>query len=233
MNDIIRCASGFFIALGLVLHSGLCRAEVSPGEDLAIALVNKVSSQVHVRRSDREELVPLQVEDKLFPGDRIICGERGYASIMFIDTAAELKLFPNSDITLQGKRDAEGIVKRIFLPVGKLLTKVLKGKAEVVTPTAVASVKGTKWWTLVESADETQVIVLEGEVQVQHRATEEMVLVNHGHTGISSSDGALSVVLTREENIPDESIERESGKIEIEFEDESGEKKTIQVEFDK
>ncbi len=221
------------VTMGLLIQSGICIAATPRGDDQALAVVNKVSTQVQLRRSDREELVPLHVDDKLFPGDRIICGENGYASLMFIDTAAELKLYPNSDLTLQGKRDAEGIIKRIFLPVGKLLTKVLKGKAEVVTPTAVASVKGTKWWTLVGSVSETQVIVLEGEVQVQHRATEELVLVSYGNTAVSSSDGTLVVVQTDEETVPEESVDRERGDIEIEFEDDSGEKKTIHIEYEK
>jgi ferric-dicitrate binding protein FerR (iron transport regulator) len=103
----------------------------------------------------------------------------------------------------------------------------------VVTPTAVASVKGTKWWTVVESARETRVMVLEGDVQVQHRATEEVVLVSSGHTGISSSEGTLAVIKTDETMIPEESGELERGDIEIEFEDASGEKKTIHIEYEK
>ena len=201
-------------------------------EDPFIAVVLKVTSIVQVQSSDKEELVSLKKDDRLYPGDRIVCGDDGYASLIFADTAVELKLYPNSDLTLQGARTSSSIVKRIFLPIGKLLLKVLRGDMEVVTPTSVASVKGTEWWTLVESAGLTKVIVLEGEVEVEHRETGETVVVEAGNTAVSTSAGELEVTPTDESEIPNQEVE-DRGTLDIEFQDGSGEIRTIHIEFEK
>ena len=63
-------------------------------EDPFIAVVLKVTSIVQVQSSDKEELVSLKKDDRLYPGDRIVCGDDGYASLIFADTAVELKLYP-------------------------------------------------------------------------------------------------------------------------------------------
>ena len=215
----------------LLLFTPLSAQEAAEGPYIAVAI--KVTTDVYLRRSNKEELIPLQKDDKLYPGDRIICGDKGIVSMVFTDTSVELKLFPNSDMTLQGMRTAAGIVKRLFLPIGKLFSKVLNGNLEVVTPTSVASVKGTEWWTLVDSPDLTRIIVLEGEVQVKHRETDEIVVVEKGKTAASSSAGTLEIVPTKNDEIPSFDQETYRSSLEVEFESNTGDNTNLRIEFEK
>jgi hypothetical protein len=235
MREILMKRTARFIIPALftcLLISTDASSQQPVNEDPFIAVVLKVTSNVQVQSSGRDELTPLKKDDRLYPGDRIVCGEDGYASLIFADNAVELKLYPNSDLTLQGSRTSSSIVKRILLPVGRLLLKVVRGDMEVVTPTSVASVKGTKWWTLVETTGLTKVIVLEGKVEVKHRETGETVLVEAGNTAVCTTTGELEVNPTDGSEIPDQEQE-DRGTLDIEFQDGSGENRTIHIEFEK
>ncbi len=232
-DDMMRNVIIISMLFGCMLGCIPAAAQQSADDDPFIAVAIKVTASVQVRRSDKEELAPLKKDDRLYPGDRIICGDGGYASLVFADNAVELKLYPNSDLTLQGMRTPASIIKRMFLPIGKLLTKVLGGEMEVVTPTSVASVKGTEWWTLVESANLTQIIVIEGEVKVTHRETNETVVVEAGNTAVSTSTGELEVTPSDRSDIPDQSEEPDQGTLDVQFEDGSGDTKEIHIEFEK
>lgn len=218
---------------GCLLIPSCSHAQNLSDEDPFIAVVLKVTPPVQIRRSDKEEFTSLSRDNRLYPGDRIVCGENGYASLLFADSAVELKLYPNSDLTLQGKRSSTSIIKRIFLPIGRLLSKVHRGDMEVVTPTSVASVKGTEWWTLVESSTLTRIIVIAGEVEVEHRTTGEKTLVSAGNTAVTTPAGELDVTPSKETEIPEEPGEPNNGSLEIEFEDGSGETKTLHIEFER
>lgn len=220
------------IIAALFLFPVVISAQTAVDTDPFIAVVLKVTGAVQVRRADKEELVPLKRDDRVYPGDRIICGKGGYASLLFADSAVEIKLFPDSDLTLQGQRTSQNIVKRIFLPVGRLLSKVLRGNMEVVTPTSVASVKGTEWWTLVQPSTLTQIIVMEGEVEVEHRTTGQTEVVTAGNTAVATPEGQLEVKPSGELDLPEEPGESNQGSLDVEFEDGSGGTKTLHIEFE-
>lgn len=208
-------------------------AQSQADEDPYVAVVIKVTLPVQLRRSGTETLVPLERDIRLYPGDRIICQEGGYASLVFADNAVELKLYPSSEFNLEGQRTDRSIVKRVFLGIGRLLTKVTRGSMQVVTPTSVASVKGTEWWTMVDRTTLTQIVVLDGEVEVQHRATGETQVVGAGNTAVLTPEGALEVEPTGEFEVPEEPGEPNQGSLEFEFEDASGERKTLRIDYNK
>lgn len=207
-------------------------AQDTDNDSVYIAVAVKVVPPVQLRRSDKEEFVPLKRDDRIFPGDRIVCAEGGYASLIFTDSAVEIKLFPNTELILQGKRSEDTILKRLFLPVGRLWTKVKRGDVEVITPSSVASVKGTEWWTLVEPSNFTKIVVIEGDVEVLHRPTSRKETVTAGFTAVANPGGMMDVSPTDKFDAPQEPPESDGSSLEIEFEDESGEKKTLRIEFE-
>lgn len=207
-------------------------AQDTDNDSVYIAVVLKVVPPVQLRRSDKEEFVPLKRDDRIFPGDRIVCSEGGYASLIFTDSAVEIKLFPNTELTFQGKRSKDTILKRLFLPFGCLWTKVKHGDVEVITPASVASVKGTEWWTLVESSNLAKIVVIEGDVEVRHRTTGRRETVTTGLTAVAVPDRGLEIAPTESFEPPKEPSKSNRNSLEIEFEDESGEKKTLQIEFE-
>ncbi len=209
------------------------QAQRTTTEDPFVAVVVKVTQPVLIQRANADNLIPLKQDDRLYPGDRIVCGEGGRASIIFADTAVEIKLLPDTEVTFQGQRTNGGVVKRLFLQLGNLLTHVLRGEMEVVTPSCIASVKGTQWWTTVNRAAQTLVVVLEGNVEVQNRASGATELVGAGNTATSTPDGQLLIESTTNSDLPADSTGQQPGSLEIEFEDESGQSKTLHIEFDR
>jgi hypothetical protein len=204
-----------------------------PAADPFVAVVARVTPPVLLQRAGADALVPLKQDDRLYPGDRVVSEEGGHASIIFADNAVELKLIPNTELTIQGQRGSNGIVKRMYMEIGRLLTRVLEGEMEVITPTCVASVKGTQWWTTVDRAQVTQVIVLEGEVTVENRSSGAINLVSAGNTATSSPTGGQTVAPTQAQEIPQAPPGSDQGSLQIEFESNSGQSKTLYIDFDR
>ncbi|HEX7344901.1 MAG TPA: hypothetical protein VF398_11580, partial [bacterium] len=96
-----------------------------------------------------------------------------------------------------------------------------------------ASVKGTQWWTTVDRAQMTQVIVLEGEVMVENRSSGAVNLVSAGNTATSSPTGGQTVAPTQAQEIPQAPPGSDQGSLQIEFESNSGQSKTLYIDFDR
>jgi hypothetical protein len=208
-------------------------AQVRTAADPFVAVVAKVTPSVLLQRADTDALQPLKQDDRLYPGDRLFAEENGYASIIFADNAVELKLLPNSELTFQGQRTNGGILKRLYLQLGRVLTRVSGGEMEVITPTCVASVKGTQWWTTIDRALITQVIVLEGEVTVENRSSGTVNVVSSGNTATSAPTGGQTVTPTQQQEVPQEPPGSGQGSMQIEYENGSGQTKSLNIEFDR
>ncbi|TKJ41754.1 hypothetical protein CEE37_04075 [candidate division LCP-89 bacterium B3_LCP] len=230
LQILIRFAIIILVMVTLAV-SGDCQSQNEDNAEFHLATVLKVIPPVQVRHFDTEEFAELKQDDLIFPGDRIVCSDGGYAALLFSDSAVELKLFPNSELTLQGQSGEDGFLKRLFLPVGILWTKLFRGNLEVITPTSVASVKGTEWWTIVESTSQTRVVVIVGEVEVKHRITGISERAAENTTAITTPSGEIDLTPT-EEFIPPKipSVEKNQ-TLEIELEDSTGQKKTIIIKY--
>ncbi len=230
-----RSQIGFALTLGLFALTCLLprclEAQPSTSADPFVAVVLKVVPPVLMQRAGTNQQIPLQQDNRLYPGDRLAAGEGGQASIVFADNAVEIKLHSNSELIFQGQRSSSGLVKRLFLQIGNLLTEVLRGDMEVVTPTCVASVKGTQWWTTVDLSAQTAVIVLEGQVQVRNPVSGTVAQVSAGNTATSTLTGSLEVAPSDESQIPG-GAQLEKSSLDIEYQDGSGETKTLHIEFE-
>jgi hypothetical protein len=222
----------------LVLLSVVClvisaTAQPTQPKDNYVAVVIKVTPPAMLTRSNAPKPIPLQKDVRLYPGDQIYCGENGFASMIFADNAVEQKILANTTITLQGTRTDQGVVKQIFLSIGRVLTSVFNSDMSVITPTSVASVKGTKWWTLVDSATKTEVMVVEGNVRVESRISGAVEIVSAGNTAYITPVGVINVSPSIENQIPSETQNGQQGSLEIEFQDAAGSTRTLQIDFDR
>lgn len=86
---------------------------------------------------------------KLYTGAILIAKEKSYASLLFVDDRSMIRVRPNSILTVNGQREKNNIAKNISLEVGTIFAQITKQKTgfQVTTPTSVASVKGTSFWT--------------------------------------------------------------------------------------
>lgn len=223
-----------FVTFAAILSLSIqLAAQTNQTADPFVAVVRKVTGPVRIQRAGAGQEVLLKADARLYPGDRLFCGKGGQASLIFSDSAVELKLSPDTELTLEGQRSQVGLIKRVFLHLGRLLTNVLRGDMEVVTPTSVASVKGTRWWTTVEATQLTRIVVLEGEVEVENRVSGQVETVSAGNTASSAAAGELEVAPSKDSDLPEDPSGSQQGSLDIEFENGSGESKTLRIEFDR
>lgn len=157
----------------------------------SIALAVKVSGDVLRQAAGTEESAPLTAGQRLSDGDRLRAGTEGRAVIVFTDDRSQLKLTPGTALTLHATRSGERVDKEVSLDAGTLWSKVTRqqGEFRIATPTSVASVKGTAWWTRL-AGEVTEIVTEEGVVGLTSRSSGQSVDVPMGFTGRSDRDGA-------------------------------------------
>lgn len=172
--------------------------------------------------------------DVLDDGDRIRTGQDGFASVVFTDDKTQIKVRPSTNITVNASREADySLAKRVNMDVGQLFSDVQrqKGSMRVATPNSVASVKGTQFWVLVGGNGDSQVLTLQGVVQMTSLLTGQSVDVSGGGSATVGTDGAITTGSIGEGDVPgEEEPEGPTRTIEIRFKDEDGNEKTLTIE---
>ena len=159
----------------------------------SVAVVVKASGEVKLYREGDAEAA-LKTGMRLADGDRVRTGEEGRAVLVFTDDRSQLKLQPLTELTLHVDRGGDGVRKEVEMDLGTLWTQV-SGQGSgfrVATPTSVASVKGTAWWTRVGGDGMTTVITEEGIVNLHNLRSNESRDVVMGYTGVSR-EGSVSL----------------------------------------
>ncbi len=207
-------------------------------ESKAIALALKVTGDVKLKKAGTDRVLPLKFGTTLDDGDWIKTGDDGFAVLMFTDDKSQIKMSAKTEVVIEGKRDANSnIAKRVKMEVGQLLAKVdeQRGTLQIATPTSVASVKGTEFWVLVFEDGTTQIITLEGLVELLNTQSGRIVDVRVGQRGESDSNGNVVQDIPPKDEIPeDKDIEEgQPHSIEIEIQDPDGQnRKVIIIEYE-
>jgi len=200
-----------------------------------IAIVTKVIGSVnYTRGNDASKLLK---KGHIFESGDVLRTEKGgFAALIFIDDKSALKIKENSELIISGKRTARAIAKEINLDSGTIRAQVGKqkrGNFVIRTSVSVASVKGTDFWLISDQKVGDSVIGLEGIVSLLNQISGETLDVTSGFTGLSSMDGSLQSFKTDPKTIPEDPIGSagDSKKLIIEFEDASGKKKTLIIDY--
>jgi hypothetical protein len=215
------------LALGLIM---ILPASLFAAQDV-IAFFGEVKGDVTVTRANPGKTEPAKIGMFLHPGDGIKTGSDSYTSIIFQDDGSRVKLEPNTNLTLEAKRQKKRLSKKMTLGAGKMWAKVSKKRGtdfQVTTPTSVASVKGTNFGIEEMNWPETHVWVLEDQVWLTNGV--QTFLVNQGEHGISTP------TLIRVEDIGDAGcavIDQGDHKLRFQFADPSGNVKDLIIEFEK
>lgn len=220
------------LSLGLMIV--LMAMPVIAQQVKGVAIATKVEGDVDYLRDGKSSRV---VVPTIFNADdQIITGENGFCAIVFTDDKSQLKIRPNTEITLGADRTADfSLAKRVSMEAGQLFAEVkqMKGSLQIATPTAVASVKGTEFWVIFENGI-TRNITLEGVVDLRSLMTNESEDVPAGSEGEVDAAGQIVVRAIDPDGVPDFLDEMEVENIEIKFIDENGVEKSliIQVKVD-
>jgi hypothetical protein len=233
------------IALPTMASAGFANAKngsadakpaAAPPVEKDIALVLKTAGQVQINGGNGAwQNAPKGT--RLNAGMQVRTGNESLAAIVFTDDKSLLKVRSNSQVAINGKREAVGsasgrITKTIAMQFGELWAKVTKGTApfRVETPSGVAAVKGTIFYAIITNDGKFMIVCLDGLVELLNQFGKAMVKA--GETGISSSDQAPESHPTTPDEMPNWANEGDNnGDMEIEFQDGNGQKKKLKIHY--
>ncbi|HEM48705.1 MAG TPA: hypothetical protein ENO27_00710 [Caldithrix sp.] len=193
-----------------------------------IAVIVKTRGDVTIQYEKDGKREKIKRGTKLYSGAIIISREKSFAAMLFVDDRSMVRVRPNSILTVNGKREKATIAKNISLEVGTIFAQITKQKSgfQVTTPTSVASVKGTSFWTKQILKAGTYYYGIEGgPTEVSN--DEGSALFKEGETCfVESKDHKPIVKKTKPGETPgfeDDSID----EFKIDFENEQGDIKTL------
>ena len=199
-----------------------------------IAIATKIIGNAkYIRGNEGESIIK---KGQIFEnGDIIATSKGGFVALLFIDDKTALKIKESTKLTISGKRAARSIAKEIKLDGGVIRATVNKQKQAdfiIRTSVSVASVKGTDFWVISNKSNDS-LIGLDGKVEFYNIISGQSLDIISGKTGISSSSGDLQSFKTDPKSIPDDPSDNGKGeqKLEIKFEDASGNKKTLVIKY--
>ncbi|MBM3329702.1 MAG: FecR domain-containing protein [Calditrichaeota bacterium] len=237
INMLNRIRSALLTKVTLVgLWVLLANGNLFADGDKSIALTLKVNGNVQLKKAGTDRQIPLKFGTPLDDGDWVRTGADGFATIIFTDDKSQIKLTANTEVTVEGKRDDQAnIAKRVSMEVGQVFAKVSqqRGALQIATPTSVASVKGTEFWVIVFDDGTTQVVTLEGLVELLNTQSGRIVEVRPGQRGEANRQGGVDVQNVppdQQRGDPDPGMAPPSD-IEIEIQDPDGRTRRIIIRY--
>ncbi|MEA3286320.1 MAG: FecR family protein [Candidatus Marinimicrobia bacterium] len=216
------------ILIVCVLFAGALQAE-------KVAVVSKVQGDVLLQKAaDLEYNRTVTMGTILDNNDQIKVND-GFAVILLLDDKSQVKLRENTEVAIGLVEDLSGSGYHVRLDYGQALTKYAKGadfEFQLHTPTSVASIKGTEFWTITDPETGDQVIVIEGEVDVMNNFTGMMSTAGAGETVTSGTDGYIESGETQDGTIPEDPEETYGAVEEATEEEDTAVSDSTEVEDD-
>ena len=219
------------VQLFLLLFAMTALLTTASADEKDIALVLKTVGNVELDAEGRSQWLPAKRGARLNSGQVVRTGERSLAALVFTDDKTLLKVRANSNVKIKGERKNNTIVKRIQLAFGQIWAKVTRQNVSmrIESPSGVATVKGTIFNCLVAD-DNFYVFCEEGLMELVNQFG-TMLLGANEMAKMTKSSGPER--LTGDPgDIFDLSDDDVGKQLELEFEDDDGNKKTIILDFE-
>jgi hypothetical protein len=200
------------LIFALILVSGVYAEKV--------AVISKVQGDVLIQRTKDFDYSTTVTMGMILENNDQIKVNDGFAVMMLLDDKSQVKLRENTEVAVTLVEDIGGTGYHVRLEYGQALTKYEKGADfgfQLHTPTSVASIKGTAFWTITDPETGDQVIVTEGQVDVMNNLTGMISTAGPGQTVNSTTDGYIETGETDESSIPQDpeeetpAVEEETG----------------------
>ena len=158
----------------------------------------------------------INISESLFNQDLIKTGKDGFTKFVYLDDGSAIKIHKDSEVYIQGDIDKRKIIKQINISTGKLKLDVENqqlAEFKIVTPTSVASIKGTRFWVDVNGKKGDVFHGLSGIVEITNNITGNKIELTENTTATSLPDGTLEIKKTiNRELIQLEVLEEEVGE---------------------
>ena len=215
----------------------------------SIAIVSKSKGNVKYKnKKDKALNKTLKSGLDLYNNDYIRTGKDGFAKYVYLDDGTQIKIHNNSEVYIRGEINRRSIIKQLKVDEGTVKLEIKKQAVDeftVITPTSVASVKGTSFWLDCSGSGGDKFYGESGIVTIQNRESGEKRELIKNTVASSLPNGTLNIrrmtqnELNMLDNMEEETgesedsnegsgnFESEDNEIRIELEDESGNQKTI------
>jgi hypothetical protein len=201
----------------------------------SLGLITKVVNKVE-KRTGGKEWEKATKSDPLFPNDGVRTHAKSVAIIKLIDKSF-LRLLENSELTMSGeRRQSKNDMKLNQGTIGFDIKKQQNDKFTFTSPTAVASIRGTKGRNSVLS-DFDIFTLTEGLANYRNLKSKKEVNVGAGETGISYPDGDIEVRKATDDEINAVGDALKAGdtqkqnELKFELKDQNGNKKDLKIKY--
>ena len=174
-----------------------------------IGLVTKTKGKVEYQKfSEKKFTSNIYKGLGLYGDDRIRTGENGFSIYRYLDDASSIKILKNSNVILNFNIDNEA---------DEYFT--------IVTPTSVATVKGTEFWLICNGPEGDKFLGVEGEVEVKNIESGRVVMLTQDSQVISTGSGTItsqnmtSQDIEQIQNLDQEDGDYDSSDIDTGFDD--------------
>ena len=162
-----------------------------------LGLVTKSKGKVEYKNfSDKNFTKDVYRGLGLYGDDRIRTGDNGFSIYRYLDDASSIKILKNSDVQIQGRVDTRNIVKQVEVNNGVLNFNIDKQDISdftIVTPTSIATVKGTDFWLICNGPEGDKFFGVEGDVEIKNIESGSIVILQENSVVVSSSSGSILV----------------------------------------
>mgnify|MGYP001362801187 FL=1 len=186
----------------------------------SLAIVTKSNGNVSYKNYLKKEFInTLNAGSELFNNDLVRTGSDGFVKFTYLDDGTTIKINKDSELYIRGQVSNKNINKRINMSNGLIKLDVSKQNQDefvIITPTSVASVKGTSF-ILDSKEDGDNFYGYEGVVEVLNKESNQVVKLSKNLKIVSKPDGMInSEIITQQDvSILDSFVELEED-VEIE-----------------
>ena len=203
----------------IVILTSILFSLVSAKDELAIVTKSKGNVEYKSNTSDAFQL-NVKGGLELYNDDLLKTGNNGFVMFVYLDDGSLIKLHKNSEAYITGKIQNNNINKRINAGDGFFRFDVKDQKGDeftVVTPSSVASVKGTDF--VIDISPEGDVFYgFDGIVDIANKISNTRERLEKDNKVESLKTGSISKeIMTAQDYIIIQNVESESGVEEQEF----------------
>ena len=219
----------------------------------SLAVVSKTKGSVKYKKKTQKQFGAAKIGMELYNNDYIQTGQNGFAKYVYLDDGTQIKIHSNSEVYVRGEVERRSIIKQLKVDEGIVKFDVKKQSIDeftVITPTSVASVKGTSFWIDCNGENGDQFFGESGSVVIRNRESGEKRELTKNKVANSLPDGTLKVreITPKElemlekrdsdvgesennqgDNQSGSSSEDNQDEIKIELQDASGNQKSITI----
>tara|TARA_B100001996_G_C18594731_1_gene567427 strand:+ start:272 stop:1039 length:768 start_codon:yes stop_codon:yes gene_type:complete len=186
----------------------------------SLAIVTKSNGNVSYKNYLKKEFInTLNAGSELFNNDLVRTGSDGFVKFTYLDDGTTIKINKDSELYIRGQVSNKNINKRINMSNGLIKLDVSKQNQDefvIITPTSVASVKGTSF-ILDSKEDGDNFYGYEGVVEVLNKESNQVVRLSKNIKIVSKPDGVINseIITQQDANVLDSFVELEED-VEIE-----------------